>query len=352
MSIEVKDFGVLPDGGKVELYVLENANGVKASITNYGGILVGLEIPDGTDIVLGYDDLAGYLADTSYHGATIGRYGNRIGGGKFELDGKVYELSVNENDNTLHGGAEGFDKRLWDAETFERNGASSVRLRLTSPDGDQGFPGLLEVAVVYTLTPENGLKIEYIADCEAPTVISMTHHSYFNLSGAACGKDVLNHELYIDSAAITPVNADLIPTGELLPVAGTPFDFNIMKKIGKDIADEHEQMKLGGGYDHNFILTSRDHIVSPAAIVIDPASGRKMEVFTTNPALQFYTGNFLDGTATGKKGAVYQAREGLCIEPQSFPDAPNKSQFPTTVLRPEEKYYEIIEYRFSTVEGK
>ncbi len=347
MSIEVKKFGTLPNGAEAKLYILQNANGVTASITDYGATLTSLVLADGTDVVLGFDDLAGYLENSSYHGATVGRYGNRIGGGKFELNGKMYELSRNEGNNTLHGGAEGFNKRLWQGETFERNGASSVRLRLTSPDGDQGFPGLLEIAVVYTLTPESGLKIEYIADCEATTVVSMTHHSYFNLAGAACGKDVLTHQLYIDSAAITPVDAALIPTGELLPVAGTPFDFNVMKEIGQDIGSEHEQMILGGGYDHNFVLTSRDHISSPAVIVIDPVSGHKMEIYTTQPALQFYTGNFLDGSQNGKKGAVYQARHGFCIEPQAFPDAPNKPQFPTTVLRPEEKYYEIIEYRFA-----
>ncbi len=334
----------MPNGAEVKLYILKNENGVTASITDYGAILTSLVLADGTDVILGYDDLDGYLADSSYHGATVGRYGNRISGGKFELDGKVYELSRNERDNTLHGGAEGFNKRLWQGETFERNGASSVRLRLTSPDGDQGFPGLLEVAVVYTLTPENGLKIEYIADCDAPTVVSMTHHSYFNLDGADCKRDVLDYQLYIDSAAITPVGANLIPTGEIMPVAGTPFDFNVMKKIGEDIGDDSEGKKLTSGYDHNFVLTTRDHIASPAAIVFDPVSGRKMEVFTTQPALQLYTANAMEGQ--GKNGVVYRAHHAVCIEPQSFPDAPNKPNFPTTVLRPEEKYYEIIEYRF------
>lgn len=354
MSVEIKPFGTLPDGREVKLYILQNENGVKASITDFGATLVDLITPDAkgnfADINLGYDDLAGYLDDTCYFGATIGRYGNRIAGGSFELDGKVYELPKNEDDKkTLHGGPEGFNKRLWQGEIINKEGVSAVRFRLTSPDGDQGFPGLLEVACVYTLTAENGLKIEYVADSTAPTVVSMTHHSYFNLSGAGSGKDVLGYELYIDSPAITPVDAELIPTGEFLPVADTPFDFNVMKKIGQDIDSDHEQMTLGGGYDHNFVLNTRDHLTAPAVIAVDPESGRKMEVYTTNPALQLYTGNFLDGTVSGKNGVVYQSRTGFCIEPQLYPDSPNKPHFPTSTLLPGEKYYEIIEYRFSTL---
>lgn len=345
-------FGTLPDGTAVELFTLRNASGMEVKVTNYGGIITELKVPDRDgkidDITLGYDNLDGYLKSSPYFGALIGRYGNRIGKAQFKLDGNTYKLPANDGPNTLHGGTTGFDKVVWQAEPFEREGERGIVFTYTSPDGDQGFPGTLNAKVTYTLTDNNELTFDYEATTDKPTVVNLTQHAYFNLAGDGSG-DILGHELMINADRYTPVDAQLIPTGELAKVEGTPFDFRTKKPIGEGVDAAHEQIKRGGGYDHNFVLNRAGEGLELAARVEEPKTGRVMEVFTTEPGVQFYSGNFLDGSITGKNGHVYNKRYGLCLETQHFPDSPNQPSFPSTRLDPGQTYSSKTVYRFSTM---
>jgi len=343
-TVTQQPFGVMPDGDSVKLFTLTNANGVEVRAITYGAIIVSLEVPDRSgalgDVVLGFDDLAGYLGETPYFGALIGRYGNRIGGARFELDGTAYPLAANNGANHLHGGARGFDKVVWDAHARDIGNGAGVVFRRTSPAGEEGYPGALSVQVTYTLTNTDELIFDYLATTDAPTPVNLTQHSYFNLAGDGSG-DVLGHLLTLNADRYTPVDGGLIPTGELAAVEGTPFDFRTPHAIGERIGAAHEQLRLGGGYDHNFVLNRED--AGPdglplAARVEEPTTGRFLEVRTTEPGLQFYSGNFLDGTLTGKAGAVYRHRYGFCLETQHFPDSPNKPDFPSTILRAGEEY--------------
>ncbi|MBA3973153.1 MAG: galactose-1-epimerase [Candidatus Solibacter sp.] len=341
-------FGKTPEGIEVSLYTLKNANGIEVGIINYGGIIVSLKTPDKTgqfaDIVLGFDSLDGYLKDHPYFGAIIGRYGNRIGGAKFSVGGKEYKLAANNGPNSLHGGVKGFDKKVW-AAAVDGN-SNSLILTYTSADMEEGYPGALDVEVKYTLTEADELRIDYKATTGKETVVNLTNHSYFNLAGQGNG-DILKHSIQIMSEKTTPVDATLIPTGELKDVAGTPFDFTAPHAIGERINDaSDEQIKFGGGYDHNFAVDGQMGTLRPAARVTEPTSGRVMEVLTTEPGIQFYTGNFLDGTLTGKGGKVYQKRSGFCLETQHYPDSPNKPRFPTTALKPGAAYTSTTVYRF------
>ena len=342
-------FGKLPDGTPIELYTLENASGMQAGIMTYGGVVVSLTAPDRggkyADVVLGMDDLPGYLKGVPYFGAIIGRYGNRIGGAKFHLGGKAYTLPANDNGNTLHGGTQGFDKHVWTAKPV--NGADpGLELTYTSKDGEEGFPGKLLAKVVYTLTARNELKIDYTATTDKDTVINLTNHSYFNLAGQGEG-DNLQHQVMINADRFTPVDKGLIPTGELRPVKGTPFDFTTATAIGARIGQADEQLQFGKGYDHNWVLNKGAGGLTKAAEVFEPKTGRVMEVWTTEPAMQFYTGNFLDGTIHGKGGKVYPFRGAFCMETQHYPDSPNKPAFPTTTLKPGATYHTTTVYRFS-----
>ena len=348
-TITKADFGKTPEGQAVELYTLRNSKGMEASIMTYGGIVTSLKTPDKkgkfADVVLGYDNLDGYLKSTPYFGALIGRYGNRIAKGKFSLDGVEYTLATNNVPNTLHGGVKGFDKQVWTARPLPTAHGPSLILTYVSVDGEEGYPGTLSVTAIYSLTEDNELRVDFSATTSAKTVVNLTHHSYFNLYGSG---DILNHAVIINADKFTPVDGGLIPTGELRPVAGTPFDFTAPHTIGERINANDEQMKLGNGYDHNWVANKQSPgELSWMATVREPISGRMMEVWSTEPATQFYTGNFLDGTITGKGGWTYQFRNGFCFEPQHFPDSPNHPAFPTTVLNPGEKYSNTIIYKFS-----
>jgi aldose 1-epimerase len=344
LNVTKVPFGKTPDGREVDLYTLTNAKGAKASIMTYGGIVVSLDVPDRNgkldDIVLGYDNLGGYLTKTPYFGAIVGRYGNRIANGRFTLGGVTYKLATNDGKNHLHGGLKGFDKVVWDAEPVKQDSAVGVRLSYLSKDGEEGYPGNLSCTVVYLLTNSNELVITYDATTDKPTIINLTHHSYFNLAGQGNG-DVLSHELLIKAAKYTPVDKGLIPTGELKDVKGTPMDFTTPTAIGARIAE------VEGGYDHNYVLDSGGGSMALAARVYEPTTGRVMEVLTTQPGIQFYSGNFLDGTITGKGGKVYKKHYGFCLETQHFPDSPNKPNFPSVVLNPGERYKQETIYRFS-----
>jgi aldose 1-epimerase len=333
-------FGQLPDGTAVESFTLRNAHGIEVRAITYGGIIVSLRVPDRAgrfdDVVLGYDDLAGYLRQSPYFGAIVGRYGNRIAKGRFTLDGKTYTLATNNGPNHLHGGVKGFDKVVWKAEPTSVAGGAAVTFRYTSPDGEEGYPGALSARVTYTLTDRDELSFEYAATTDKPTPVNLTQHSYFNLAGA--GHDILGHELTIDADRFTPVDATLIPTGQLAPVSGTPFDFRRPTAIGARIGRDDEQLRRGGGYDHNFVINRTREGLVQAARLVDPGSGRMLDVQTTEPGVQFYTGNFLDGSITGKGGTVYSRRSGLCLETQHFPDSPNQPAFPSTILRPGKEY--------------
>jgi len=351
-STEKKPFGKTPDGQPVDLYVLTNKNGVEAAITNYGGAVVSLKVPDRNgkfgDVVLGYDSLDGYVNDKSYFGAIVGRYGNRIGHAQFSLDGKTYTLAKNNGENSLHGGIKGFNKAAWAAKELPVKNGQSLELTYLSKDGEEGFPGNLHVRVVYTLTDSNELKIEYSATTDKKTVVNLTNHTYFNLAGPGSG-DILGHQLVIEANKFTPVDASLIPTGELRDVPGTPLDFGKATAIGARIDQDDEQLKLGHGYDHNFVLRrAAGAPISLAARVVEPNTGRVLEVWTTEPGVQFYTGNFLDGTARGKGGLTYARRSAFCLETQHFPDSPNQPKFPSVVLNPGEKYSTTTTYRFTT----
>ena len=343
-TVTQEPFGVMPDGDSVQAFTLTNAHGMEVKAITYGAIIQSLKVPDrnGTlgDVVLGFDDLAGYLGETPYFGALIGRYGNRIGGARFTLDGATYTLAANNGPNHLHGGIKGFDKVVWDAEAVQTTDGAGVVFRRTSPAGEEGYPGALTVEVTYTLTDADELVFDYLATTDAPTPVNLTQHSYFNLAGDGSG-DILGHLLTLAASRYTPVDAGLIPSGEMASVEGTPFDFRTAHAIGERIGAADEQIRLGGGYDHNFVL-DREGAASGAPVlaarVEEPTTGRFLEVHTTEPGVQFYSGNFLDGTLTGKNGAVYQHRYGFCLETQHFPDSPNKPEFPSTILRPGEEY--------------
>ena len=347
-QITKSPFGTMPDGTPVDLYQLRNQNGVSAGIINYGGIVVSLRVPDRAgnfgDVVLGYDTLAGYLKETPYFGCLVGRYGNRIAKGKFTLQGSEYTLATNNHPNALHGGLKGFDKRVWQATTYQTKLGPTLDLTYTSADGEEGYPGKLTVKAVYTLTKDNALRLDYTATTDKATVVNLTQHSYFNLAGKG---DILGHEVFLDAKEFTPVDATLIPTGILQPVAGTPFDFTQPTTIGSRIGQDNEQLKFGGGYDHNWVINKKAGKLGVMARVTDPSTGRVLEVLSTEPGLQFYTGNFLDGTITGKGGWTYAFRNGFCMEPQHYPDSPNQPQFPSTALFPGETYKNTIIYRFS-----
>lgn len=334
-------FGELPDGREIYAFTLDNGRGIRLEAITYGGIIVSLETRDREgrrgDIVLGYDDLAGYLEETPYFGAIIGRYGNRIGKAEFTLDGRRYQLAANNGPNHLHGGVVGFDKVLWGAAPFSRGESVGVVFRYTSPDGEEGYPGTLAATVTYTLTADGSLVFDYEATTDEPTPVNLTQHSYFNLAGDGA-RDILDHVLTIDADGFTPVDSTLIPTGEIAPVAGTPFDFRTPTAIGARIGAADRQLEFGGGYDHNFVLNRSGDSLAHAAHVYEPTSGRTLDVFTSEPGLQFYSGNFLDGSLVGKSGHVYEHRYGFCLETQHYPDSPNEAGFPSTILRPGEEY--------------
>ena len=339
-------FGVLPDGTKVEIFTLTNRHGIEIRTIPYGAILVSIRVPDRRgsldDVVIGHDTLDGYLNASRFFGAVVGRYGNRIAKGRFTLDGKEYALALNNGPNHLHGGVKGFDKILW---TVARRDASSITYRRVSPDGEEGYPGRLDASVTYTLTANNELRIDYQATTDKATPINLTQHSYFNLAGDGA-RDVLDHVVEINADRYTPVDATKIPTGELAPVGNTPFDFRSPQPIGARIGVEHEQLKFGGGYDHNFVLNRTGAGLIWAARVYEPTTGRTLEVWTTEPGLQFYSGNNLDGSITGKAGHVYKTRYGLCLETQHFPDSPNHPNFPSTILRPGQTFRSQTVYLF------
>lgn len=347
-QINRQPFGQTPDGQQVELYTLRNSKGAEAKITTYGGIVTSLKVPGKNgkfdDVVLGYDNLAGYLKESPYFGSLIGRYGNRIANGRFELNGVVYSLATNNGPNALHGGLKGFDKVVWEPKVLATPEGPGLELRYVSKDGEEGYPGNLSVVAVYTLTENNELKLQYTATTDKDTVVNLTQHSYFNLKGEG---DILDHEVMIRADKFTPVDSTLIPTGELKPVEGTPFDFRQPTPIGARIDDSDEQLKFGGGYDHNWVINKPSGELGLMARVHEPSTGRVLEVLSTEPGLQFYTGNFLDGTLTGKYGWVYKHRSAFCMEPQHFPDSPNQPNFPSVVLKPGETYRNTIIYRFS-----
>jgi aldose 1-epimerase len=345
-----ESFGRTAEGEDVDLYTLFNRNGAKVKITNYGGIITGLWVPDrnGTpgDVVLGFDSLKEYLDNRPYFGCIVGRYANRIRHGKFSIDGVEYSLATNNDGNHLHGGLKGFNKVVWRAEPIRRKKSVSLKLHYTSKDGEEGYPGNLIVNVIYTLGESNELQIEYSATVDRRTVVNLTNHAYFNLAGAGNG-DILGHELMINGDRFTPIDSGLIPTGELRTVRGTPMDFTAPTAIGARINENDLQLRLAGGYDHNWVLNKRGRRFSLAARAYDAKSGRVLEVLTTEPGVQFYCGNFLDGTNIGKGGKAYQYRYGFCLETQHFPDSPNKPQFPSTVLDPGKTYTTTTVYKFS-----
>ena len=355
-KISKATWGTLPNGTTIDIYTLTNKHGLEARITNYGGIVVSLLTPDKNgkmeDVVLGFETLDEYMKDSPYFGCIVGRFGNRIAKGQFELKGKTYPLAKNDGENHLHGGLKGFDKVVWEAVPDTSSGEASLNLTYVSPDGEEGYPGNLEVRVVYSLTENDELKITYFATTDQQTPVNLTHHGYFNLTGGA-KRDILSHELSINATGFLPVDSGLIPTGELRALNGTPFNFKTAKPIGNDINFDDIQLKLGKGFDHNWVLAMHKPGGQPelAATVLEPESGRYMEVFTTEPGIQFYSGNFLDGTLKGKGGVVYQQRWGLCLETQHFPDSPNHLMYPSTTLVPGEHYSSTTIYKFSVKKG-
>lgn len=351
------DISFIPTGKinrkDTQLFTLTNGRGMKVKVSTYGGIITSILAPDKDgnfeDIVLGFDTLSKYSREHPYFGAIIGRYGNRIAGGKFTLNGKTYQLATNDGQNHLHGGDKGFDKVAWGAVLVEKNGERGLQLKYVSPDGEEGYPGKLEVLVTYFLNNDNELKIEYQAKTDQPTIVNLTNHTYFNLTGNT-RRDILNHTLLINAQEYLPVNDNLIPTGELRRVRGTPFDFTEPTRIGDRIDADDEQIRYGGGYDHCWVLNSRSgRGLTLAARLREPTSGRMLEVHTTEPGMQFYSGNFLDGSLIGKGGVVYDRRYGLCLETQHFPDSPNQPDFPTTVLEPGKTYRSQTVYKFGLV---
>ena len=370
-SVTRAPFGATPDRAAVEIFTLTNVNGTEVRAISYGAILVSIRTRDRAgrlgDVTLGFDDLEGYLTRSRYFGAVVGRYGNRIAKGRFTIDGREFRLATNNGDNHLHGGDKGFDKVVWRAEPFERGGDVGVAFTYVSRDGEEGYPGTLRATVTYTLTPRDELAVEYSATTDKATHVNLTQHTYFNLAGEGHG-DVLKHQLAIDADRYTPVDAGMIPTGAIVPVAGTPFDFRKPAAIGARIDNADEQLRLAGGYDHNYVLNGGaglhqqlkfgkgyDHNfvlrhcplfkLGRAATVYEPTSGRVMEVFTTEPGMQFYSGNRLTGAA-GKSGHAYGVRAGFCLETQHFPDSPNKPQFPSTLVRPGDRYVSKTVFTF------
>jgi aldose 1-epimerase len=348
-GVQEQPFGT--EGGRpVTVYTLSNAHGVEVRTMNYGGIILSIRVPDRkgefTDIVLGHEKLEGYIPNPPYIGAIVGRYANRIANGTFTLDGKTYTLPKNDGPNTLHGGTDKtFNKVVWDGAPLKDK--TGVSFSYLSHDGDDGFPGNVKVKVTYTLTNDNELVIDYEATADKATPINLSQHSYFNLAGEGTG-DILNHEVMLNADRFTPVDKNLIPTGELRPVKGTPMDFTTSTRVGSRIDDNYEQLVLGHGYDHNWVINRKGPGLTLAARVYEPTSGRVLEVSTTQPGVQFYTGNFLDGTVIGKHGHVYKRRYGLCLETQHFPDSPNHPDFPSTILKPGETFHEKTVFKFST----
>jgi aldose 1-epimerase len=350
-GMERSVFGKMPDGEKVDLFTLTNSSGMEVKITNYGGRVVSILAPDRhghlADIVLGYDTLDGYLSKQDpFFGAIVGRYANRIAKGQFTLDGVVYHLPQNDGQNTLHGGPEGFDKKVWTARELSP-AHPAIELTYLSKNGEEGFPGNLSVKVVYTLIDSNELRIDYSATTDKDTVLNLSNHSYFNLAGQGSG-DILKQVMMINADRFTPVDANLIPTGDLRSVEGTPFDFRKPTVIGARIQEDNQQLKFAKGYDQNFVLNRQGSGLTLAARAMDPESGRVLEVFTTQPGLQFYSGNFLDGSIRGKGGKVYGHRSAFCLETQHFPDSPNHPSFPTTELKPGQTFHQVTVFKFST----
>ncbi len=349
MPVSQRAFGDTPEGETIECYTLRNAQGVEADISTYGGTLVALRVPDqnGTiaDVLLGFETLQPYLGAHPFFGVVVGRYANRIAGGRFELNGITYQLARNNGPNHLHGGPTGFHHRVWEARERASDDGASLELRYLSRDGEEGYPGNLSVTVVYTLTDQNELRIDYTATTDADTIINLTNHAYFNLAGTGT---ILDHEIQLFASRFTPIDATSIPLGELRPVAGTPMDFMAPTQIGTQVASDDEQIRYGQGYDHNWVLDHGGGELGLAARLYEPTTGRLMEVLTTQPGVQFYSGNQLDGSITGKGGQTYVKYGGLCLETQHFPDSPNQPQFPSTVLRPGEVYQHTTVYRFVT----
>ncbi|MGH3658568.1 MAG: aldose epimerase family protein [Micromonosporaceae bacterium] len=346
----VEDFGSTPDGG-VQRWTLDNGAGLRVRILTYGGIVQSVETPDSAgqdgNVVLGFADLADYVASSPYFGSIVGRYANRLARGRIVIGDQLYKLARNQGNNSLHGGTRGFDGYVWEATPVPGE-HPAVRLRRTSPDGEEGYPGTLRVAVTYAVTPRNELRIDYHATTDATTVVNLTNHSYFNLAGEGSGT-VLGHELWCNADRFTPIDADLIPTGEVLPVAGTPLDFTTPTPIGPRIRDRHPQLRAARGYDHNFVIDRDGPGLTPVARVVDPDSGRVLEVASTEPGVQFYSGNFLDGSLLGTGGRAYRQGDGFCLETQHFPDSPNQPSFPSTTLRPGEEFSSTTVYRFTVV---
>jgi aldose 1-epimerase len=351
-TIRKESFGQTASGDQIDLYTLWNKKGMEVTITNFGATVVALRVPDRAgkpaDVVLGFDTLDGYERGTAYFGATVGRYGNRIGGGQFSINGRTYTLPKNNGNNTLHGGIVGFDKKVWKARAVASTGGESLEMSYLSPDGEEGFPGNLSVKVVFTLPADrNELKIDYTASTDKDTVLNLTNHSYFNLAGEGNG-DILDHVLTLHAKQFTPVDKTLIPTGELRNVAGTPMDFSTATAIGKRINERYEQLVFGKGYDHNWVIASDGRKgLTPAAEAYDPKSGRKLDVLTTEPGVQFYSGNFLDSSVKGKGNKAYGQRAAFCLETQHFPDSPNHPNFPSTLLKPNSVFQSQTVFRFS-----
>jgi aldose 1-epimerase len=343
-------FGRLPDGTAVDGYTIRNSRGTTMHVMTYGGIITSLRVADRNgafdDIVLGFDSLAGYLKDSPYFGAIVGRYANRIAKGRFTVNGVTYQVPVNNGQNSLHGGTRGLDKVVWNAQPFENGSAGGVILTHVSPDGDQGYPGRLDLRVTYTLNDKNELTVEYHATTDKATPVNLSQHSYFNLTGAK--RDILDHVLQLTASRYTPVDTTLIPTGELAPVAGTPFDFRTATAIGARVEQPNEQLRIAGGYDHNFVLDKSGTGMTHAARVVEPTTGRTLDVSTDQPGIQFYSGNFLDGSLTGKGGRVYAHRFGFCLETQHFPDSPNHPSFPSTIVRPGKAFHSRTVFTFGT----
>jgi len=348
--IRVKSFGILDDGRNVQLFTLKNAQGTSVDIMDLGGVIVSLRTADATgnitDITTGFDHPQQYLSGSGYMGAIVGRYANRIANGRFSLDGKQYSLAKNNGDNAIHGGLIGFDKKFWHTDTESENSEASLSLTLESKDGEEGYPGNLTAKVTYTLNDRDQLIIDYSATTDKVTVINLTQHAYFNLNGHGAGS-VLDQEIMINADQYTPIDNESIPTGELASVEGTPLDFRTPKPIGVNINSSHEQIRFGSGFDHNFIISHPvEGELTLAASVLSPSTGRTLNVYTDQPGIQFYTGNFLNGTLIGKEGAVYARRNAFCLETQHYPDSPNKPNFPSTILRPGEQYVTRTVFEF------
>ena len=343
-------FGKLPTSESVYLYTLSNQTGMKVEIINYGAIVVSITAPDKNgkleDVVLGFDNLEDYLNDNSFIGTIVGRFGNRIYNGKMILEGKEYQLTINDGENHLHGGPKGFHKVLWNAVSIENESAQALKLSYHSRDGEEGYPGNLNIEVTYTLTNNNELRIDYLATTDKPTVVNPTSHTYFSLSGSPVNS-ILNEELQLYADNITPVNKTLIPTGELMKVENTPFDFRKPHKIGERIDEKNEQLEFGKGYDHNWVLNNYNGSVRKVGELFEPTSGRLMEIYTDQPGIQFYSGNFMNGTLKGKKGIIYNYRSALCLEAQHFPNSPNQPNFPSVKLNAGVKYKQQTIYRFT-----